>query len=182
MVAHEPSFEQLRARDESAIAALIDQHYAAIYRYLFRLVNDQRVAEDLTQDTFLDVFVSLPQLNNHTRLAAWMYRIATNNAHSYFRRARRFRWLPLDWRSSHSHSHEDRVADSDLVTQAMAALTDEQRSVLLLYAWQGFSCAEIGEMLGKRENAVKMALSRARRRFRDVYAALGGVVDPEVEL
>lgn len=182
MVAHEPSLAQLRAREDGAFVALVDQYYAAIYRYLYRLTQDPHVAADLTQDTFLDAFIALPRLTETVRLNGWMFRIATNNANSHFRRVRRFRWLPLDWRIHQTASYEELIADYDLVSQAMATLTNDQRNVLLLHAWLGFACAEIGEMIHKREDAVKMTLSRARRRFRDAYVSLGGDVDGEVEL
>jgi DNA-directed RNA polymerase specialized sigma24 family protein len=59
----------------------------------------------------------------------------------------------------------------DLVVQALAALSLEQRTCLLLQVWVGLSAAQISAMLGKSESAIKMTLMRARRQFRAAYGA-----------
>ena len=64
---------------------------------------------------------------------------------------------------------EEDVARQDLVRRALDHLSLDQRACLLLYAWTGYTCAEIGEIMGRTPEAVRMLLVRARRRFRELY-------------
>ncbi len=172
MLADQQFLNQLREGVDTAILSLVTQYYAPINRYLYRLTGDPHTADDLTQETFLDAYVALSRLAANSNISAWLYQIATNRARKHRRRARLIRWLPLDLGMCHDTEDEARVIARDSVGQAMAQLSTEQREILLLYTWAGLNCAEIGSVIGKREDAVKMALMRARRRFRQAYESL----------
>lgn len=171
MVADSVLLSQLRARAEPAVEALYKAYYARIYRYLAQLIGDDAVAAELAQDTFLRVYIALPRLADASNLHAWIFQIATRTAYSYQRRQRLISWLPLDTFMCLERSYEQEVEQRDLVRAALGELPVEQRSCLLLHAWAGLSCAEIGSAIGKSENAVRMALVRARRRFHSTYEA-----------
>jgi len=165
---------QLRARAEPAVEALYEDYYARIYRYLAQLVGDDAVAAELAQDTFVKIYIALPRLSDESNLHAWVFQIATRVAYSYQRHRRLIRWLPLDAFVGLDRSYEQEVEQRDAVRAALHELPVDQRSGLLLHAWAGLSCAEIGRVLGKSQNAVRMMLVRARRRFRVAYDSLGG--------
>jgi RNA polymerase sigma-70 factor, ECF subfamily len=166
----DPQFvSQLQGQNETAVLALVDRYYAPIGRYLSRLVGDVQLAEDLTQETFLDAYVALPRLEPASNVSAWLFQIATNRARKHLRRQRLVRWLTLDVLRDHSGSPEEQVTRRDQVGQALAHLPDEYRICLLLQSWGGFSVTEIAEVVGKGEGAVRMTLMRARRRFIALY-------------
>jgi len=166
----DPEFvSQLQLRDEAAMLALVDRFYAPIGRYLVRLLGDVQLAEDLTQETFLDAYVALPRLRSDSNLSAWLFQIATNRARKQLRRQRLVRWLTLDALRDHGGSHEEQVSRRDQVGRAIGQLPDDYRICLLLQIWAGLSVAEIAEIVGKGEDAVRMTLVRARRRFRALY-------------
>ena len=164
-----PSIEQLRAQDHAAFEALSERHYVPIRRYLTRLAGDAEVAAELTQETFLRAYQALPRLADDSDVQGWLYRIATNLAPQHYRHGRLIHWRPLD--SSHAVSSplEEDVARQDLVRRALDQLSLDQRACLLLYSWTGYTCAEIGQLLGRSPEAVRMLLVRARRRFRELY-------------
>lgn len=166
----DPQFVSLlRGQDEAAILALVDRFYAPITRYLCRLLGDPQLAEDLTQEAFLDAYVALPRLAPDSNLSAWLFQIATNRARKHLRRQRLVRWLHLDPFVGHTPGHEEQVARRDAVGRALAQLPDDHRICLLLQTWAGLSTAEIAQTVGKSESAVRMTLVRARRRFRTLY-------------
>ena len=169
-----PAIERLRAQDHAAFALLVEQHYGAVHRYLARLLADPQVAAELVQETFLRAYRSLPRLANDSNLRAWLFRIATNLARQHHRHRRLIGWSDvsrLEGQHTTSTRFEDDVARQDQVRQALARLPLNERICLLLYAWSGYSCPEIGQVLGKSTDAVRMMLVRARRRFRAAYGA-----------
>lgn len=149
--------------------ALVDRYYAPIGRYLARLLGDAQLAEDLTQETFLDAYVALPRLQPDSNLGAWLFQIATNRARKQLRRQRLVRWLTLDALYGHDGEHEEQVVRRDAVGAALARLPADDRICLLLQTWGGLSTAEIAQALGKSDAAVRVTLVRARRRFRELY-------------
>ena len=170
----DPQFvSRLQSREESAVHALVDRYYAPIARYLSRLLDSEQLAEDLTQETFLDAYVAMPRLQPDSHLSAWLFQIATNRARKHLRRQRLVRWLTLDALSGHGASHEEQVARRDAVGAALAHLPEDYRICLLLQTWGGLSASEIARALGKSENGVRMTLMRARRRFRELYQEEG---------
>src|SRR5207248_9347869 len=97
-----------------------------------------------------------------------------NLARQHHRRRRLIGWSDvsrLEGQQATSTRFEDEVAQQDLVRQALERLPLGERICLLLFAWSGYTCAEIGEVLGKSTDAVRMMLVRARRRFRAAYGA-----------
>ncbi len=88
---------------ERVYLRLVGEYQTAILNYIFRLVGDRDVAEDLTQDTFIKAWRALDRLeldgDAEPRRRAWLYRIAHNTATDHLRRRGRLRWLSLDaWR------------------------------------------------------------------------------------
>jgi RNA polymerase sigma-70 factor, ECF subfamily len=174
------SIVRLRAQDHGAFSALIDRQYQPVRRYLARLIGDVEAAADLTQETFLRAYLALPRLTDGSNVAGWLFRIATNLARQHYRRRHLVAWSQLSGQETYellSHGPEEDVTRRDLMDSALAQLPLDQRSCLLLYAWTGYTCAEIGEIVGKSTAAVRMLLVRARRRFRAVYGQGGDNVD-----
>ena len=169
-----PLLERLRAQDHQAFAALMEQHYGAVHRYLARLLADPDSAAELAQETFLRAYRGLPRLAGDSNLGAWLFRIATNLARQHHRHRRLIGWSDvsrLEGQQAAGGRFEDEVAQHDLLRQALERLPLNERICLLLYAWSGYTCPEIGVVLGKSTDAVRMLLVRARRRFRAAYGA-----------
>lgn len=169
LLADQQFVSRLQRQEESAILTLVERYYAPVGRYLSRLLGDAHLAEDLTQEAFLDAYVALPRLRDDSNVGAWLFQIATNRARKHLRRQRLIRWLTLDGNVGQSNGHEEAVVRRDQVGQALAQLPDDYRICLLLQTWGGLRTAEIAQVLGKREQAVRMTLVRARRRFRSLY-------------
>lgn len=160
--------------DEPArrVAELFEQHRGAIYAYVLRLTRDPQLAEEITQDTFLKVHQARAQLSGIQNLRAWVFRIATNTCLTALKRQRRFKWLP--WEAAERLKPPGRddpaqVGQRDAVERALSALSEDYRAALLLFSYHGFRVAEVAEVLGISEGAVKTRVYRAKEMFLRAY-------------
>jgi RNA polymerase sigma-70 factor (ECF subfamily) len=170
---HALALDRVLADHETRFEQLFRDHHSSIYVYLCRLVGDQKQAEDLTQDTFVKAYRSLPRLPVEANARAWLYRIATNTALDWLRRRRLISWLPLFGRDDHPAvrtSFADASLESVTVQQVLGQLPPRYRLPLVLYACQGLSTQEVAEILQISRGAVKTRLFRAREKFRKLYA------------
>lgn len=162
-----------QADDDNAklVAGLFDDYAAAIFAYVWHLVCDRDLAEELLQETFLRVFEARDRLSDVINRRAWVYRVATNTCYSALRRRNRFTWLP--WHSAPDRIYPDAaegLGRQTMVESALGALSPDYRAPLLLFLHEGFSIAEISDALGISEGAVKTRIYRAREMFRRAYA------------
>lgn len=174
--------DRAQAGNSAAFTELFDQYQRPIVNYLYRMVNDREVAEDLAQDTFLKAYRAIDRTDPDLNFRAWIYRIATNTAMSYFRRKRLVQWIPFGPGTPDRGKDlrlAERVGESQLIEQAMAKIGPSHSSILLLRHHQGLSIDEMAEALGIKPNAAKVRLFRARKAFSQAYEAL--TAEREVE-
>lgn len=174
------SFESASALDEAALVAAARRDPAAfgeiyrryvtrLYRYLFSQVGDGHEAEDLTAVVFSAAWESLPRYREQGNFAAWLFRIARNKVKDYFRRRRPT--LSLEEVQPLLHTEWDFLAslEQDDMLQRLAALLEdlnpEQRELLRLRFAADLSYAQIGDLLGRSEAAVKMSVHRLLQRL-----------------
>ena len=157
--------------------ALFHARFHGLFRFLDRLSGEPELAADLAQDTFVRLHErgSLPDKPD-----AWLITVAMNlfrNVRST--RARRRRLLTVSRAElvladpSPSPSHGAETDSPELVRRAMARLSDRERQLLLLIA-DGYRYRDIAAALDLNEASVGTLLSRAKRAFREAYAAEGG--------
>lgn len=170
----------------TVVSALYERHVAAIFTYIYGLVDDWHLAHDLTQETFLQLYQTRERLRDVTNQRAWVYRIASHIALNERKRRRRFVWLPwnqvddeveFSWTMPGQLTLEEEISRRDAINCALAALAPHHRAPLLLYSVYGFRTAEIAEMLGISVVAVKQRLRRGREQFRQAYRAEEGDED-----
>ena len=166
--------EQARAGDKTAFDTLFQHYNARICTYLAHLVGDEEEGCDLAQETFLKAWQTLASLHNEACFNAWLYRIATNIAIDHLRR-RKFRWSR--WISDENGDMstagpEERVAEAELIQQALAKVSLKYRTCLLLQLVANFSQREIATALKISEKSVSIYVSRGSEQFRLAYQRL----------
>jgi RNA polymerase sigma-70 factor (ECF subfamily) len=172
----EPDRPDLSGPDPAAeFGRLFDEHAAALHRYLARRVGTT-IADDLVSDTFLTALRGRHGYDPARAGArAWLYGIASNLLRRHVRDE--VRALQATARLAGVHvsadGHENRVADRldaqrrvALLAGALAALSPDDREVLLLTSWAGLSTAEIAEALDIPAGTVRSRLHRVRRWLR----------------
>lgn len=153
--------------------AFVHQHERQILNYLWRMTGDEQTAFDLSQETFLRAWQHFTKISEYERPRAWLFHVASNLAISHLRQQpgaiADASMLDEDASATNSDPMMHFV-ESDLVRQILHALPPRRRAALILCEVYGFTAEEVGQVLGMTTNAVKMALSRGREQFRQIYA------------
>jgi RNA polymerase sigma-70 factor (ECF subfamily) len=180
----EASDEALMARyadgDGEAFTELFDRYEPRAYAYFLRRTGTPDRAEDLYQELFLRIHRARDDFDPARPFAPWLFRIAHRLLVDDLRRAHRAHELPsagAEW-ASEGPSSEERLAERELLGQALAGLSEEDRHILLAAKWEGVGYAELAAELGKSAAAVRKAASRALRRLRSA-PLLAGTFAPE---
>jgi RNA polymerase sigma-70 factor (ECF subfamily) len=188
---HESSDEDLMAAvlagNRAALAVLVGRYHAPLLGYLYRLVGgDRPLAEDLVQETLLRLLRQRTYQSKRP-FKPWLYTIATNLAHDYFKSAAvRQHWRGGDAEEALLHlsdseaSPEERALAAEQgseVRAALAQLREDYRVVLVLRFYQGFSLQEIAQTLHIPLGTVKSRLSVGVHRLRSVLAPVQKGVD-----
>jgi len=169
--------EQLRRQEDDAFTLIYERHKSQIYNYLYRLSGSSELADDLTHDTFLSAYESLPKLRADSTIAPWLYRIASNRFRDFLRRKKVITWLR--WPESPKSESclactggEELLPERESVQAALRAMKPEYSVCLVLRLAEGFSSEETALILGITPEAVRMRLSRARQMFKSSYTTL----------
>lgn len=169
--------------DTQAFGQLVDRFKDRLFNGMLNVVGSHDEAEDVVQDTFVQAYLKLHTFQGNSKLFTWLYRIAFNNALSRQRRKRND--------ISIEHSREltggdpvDRVEAPDarmlrdervsLIHRALAMLTDEHRSILILREMQDISYEDIASILNINIGTVRSRLSRARGQLKQQLEAFQG--------
>ncbi len=154
--------------DLAAVSDLYNQHVDRIYQYVRYRIGDDQTAEDITAEVFLRAIESLGTYSDRgAPFIAWLYRIAHARVIDFWRMANRRQTAPLE-----DPLLQDGLVDTDeaietdflqhrLLWSALRQLTDDQQNVIILKFVQGLSNAEIAQLIGKTEGAVKALQRRA---------------------
>ena len=161
------------AGDRLAGRALYDTHAPRVYSLAYRLSGDAEKAREFTQDTFIRAFSRLSQFRGEAAFSTWLHRITvtvvSNARRSEVRTARE---VALD--EAHSIEASAAEAEPDLkesIARAVDKLSEAYRTTLILHDIEGYTHAEIAEILGVPEGTSKSRLSAARAQLRDALAA-----------
>ena len=161
------------SQDEDRFARLVREHSSAVGNYLRRRLYPLTPSDldDLVEETFIVVWRRLDSVPTDAELP-WMLGVARNvlrNARRSKNRRSAFE-ATLPPVSDEASAEEHVVADTS-VREALAALSDDDREVLLLNAWDGLDTHALGAYLVISTNAAAVRLSRAQGRFRELLSA-----------
>ena len=175
----DPAIVKRAARGDARAHEIIYRAFAApVYSLCLRFTRVPAQAEDLVQETFIEIMRSIAKFRGEAALGSWIRRIAVSKALMYLRSAWTARGQSLadDWHevtagegaSQGLSNHPDDALDLDA---ALASLPDVSRAVVWLHDVEGFTHKEIAGLMGKTESFSKSQLSRAYRRLRPLLEA-----------
>ncbi len=146
--------------DQEAFAQLYEKHFDSIYRYVALKIGDKAEAEDMTQQVFLKALQSISSFKwKGTPFSAWLYRIAHNQVVDYLRKKARQAIVPLDESPTGSDSNPQLIAEHSLdIEQLISAtrrLTEAQQEVISLRFAGEMSIAQVADVMGKSQGAIK---------------------------
>jgi RNA polymerase sigma-70 factor, ECF subfamily len=153
----------------AAFARLYDQYVQPVYRYLYSRIGDVHAAEDVTSQTFMAAYESLPKYRERGQFSAWLFRIARSKMNDHFRRNRYEVGLEV---AGEILEREDslgaliRAEELSKVRFLINKLNAEEQDLIRLRYVAELSFVEIAELLGKREDAVKKSVYRLLERLK----------------
>jgi RNA polymerase sigma-70 factor (ECF subfamily) len=158
--------------DEVAFRDWYDRTLPHVYRYLLsRCAGDQHLAEELTQQTFIEAVRHAEGFDGRSSVVTWLCGIGRHKLVDYYRRsgrdARRGAQLVL-------FAHRDawrEVETRDAVEYALGEIAPDQRLALIFRYLDGLPVRDVAGALGRTESATESLLSRARESFRRAYEA-----------
>lgn len=180
--------QRVAAGDDAGLDFLISKYRRPILYFMYRMVHNQAIAEELAQEVFLRVYRSRHSYRAEARFSTWLYRIASNLVVNYARDTKHERNAPnvyLDANDPEGGAPPD-VADArpsveqDLLQQERArqvracvmALPERQRMAVLMHKYQELNYKEIGAVLKLSESATKSLLFRAYQTLREELKGL----------
>jgi RNA polymerase sigma factor (sigma-70 family) len=158
--------------DQNAQGKLVQLWYKRIYNFSYKFFMDHDLAMEVSQKTFISMCRSLQGLQDIARFKSWLYKIAVNYCREEARKTKNSRSLSFDvvwnreaedspkWESSGQRfDNPERQLQqqelSDILQEALFALNDEQREVVIMKEYEGLKFREIAEVLNISENTVK---------------------------
>jgi RNA polymerase sigma-70 factor (ECF subfamily) len=168
--------ERAKRGEAEAFEAIFRAHSKMAYSVARRLIKDQDLAQEVVQDTFVDVMRKIGSFRGEAPLGAWIRRIAVNRGlmllRSYWNKHGQ---LTDEETLERYHGGDDPVSigeESDL-SDALATLSPTSRTVVWLYDVEGYTHAEIASLMGKTVSFSKSQLARAHTRLREILGAYG---------
>ena len=166
----------LRAQrgDQLAFERLYERYNDRISRYLIRMVGNDGVGCELTQETFLKAWENLLSLRDPARFSNWLYRIATNTAYNYQNHARLIRTVPWEEYTERAEGlsisgPERLIEETELMKLVLARVSPTYRPCFILYVIEKLPQRQIADLLGIKPTSVGKYISRGKEEFRQIY-------------
>jgi RNA polymerase sigma-70 factor (ECF subfamily) len=170
---------RVKEGDGTSFGVLLEKHRASVIHFVYRLVQEQAIAEELAQEVFLRVYRSRSSYAPTAKFKTWLFRIATHLALNWLRDERHARGqerlddgpadLPARQISDRRPSVEQEMVHEvkrEEIRQAVAALPEKQRAAVLMHKYEEMEYTQIAKVLGCSDSAVKSLLFRAYEALR----------------
>lgn len=152
---------------------LYNRYSDKVYRKCLSFVRDKEIAQDMVQDVLLKVFTQLSKFKGNSRFSTWLYAVTYNYCVEYYRKNNRYTKVDIQEgpdlsESDDSEEKELLAARSHQLKEALDLIPPEEKMILLSKYQDGASIKELMMQLEISESAVKMRLSRARKRIKQI--------------
>ena len=159
---------RVRDGDPASFALLLERHRGPVIHFVYRMVQNQAVAEELAQEVFLDLYNHLGDLQSPAHVEFWLRKVASRRCIDYVRRLRRHPNVGLEDAPEISTVPQQRDPFlTEALRKLIASLPEKSRMVVLLRYQEDLAPAEIAETLDIPLNSVKSCLHRALAMLRE---------------
>ena len=185
--------QRILAGDEAAFASLIRKYRNQVHAQALRHINDFQIAEDIVQETFLQVYQRLETLEDPKLFSKWLHVIVNRRCIAWLRKNRLqigsleetdISEIEKEAYSRYvaaEHAETTAEAQRDLVQKLLAKLKERDREVITLHYFEEMTSSEIGTFLGVSENTIKSRLHRARQRLKKYEFMIQEALDITIE-
>ncbi|NLC43304.1 MAG: RNA polymerase sigma factor [Clostridiales bacterium] len=163
--------------------SLYRQYRKPVFTYLYGLTNNVQVAEDLTQETFLQVIRSIPSFRGDSKVTTWIFGIARNVYRKWIERNKyssvSLESIYYELPDRNDTNIPDAMLESKeknlLINRVISSLTEQQKELIILRDWHGLPYDNIAKIMGRSLSWVKVNIYRSRLEFRKKYKQMEGV-------
>lgn len=185
--------QRILAGDVAAFESLIEKYRKQVHAHTWRRTGDFHIAEDITQDTFLQVYQKLETLEDLTQFSRWLYAIVNRLCIAWYRKNRIHTEsfeetdeseIECDAYSRYVASEQVKttaIVQRDVVQKLLTKLKDSDRQVVTLHYFNEMTYSEIGSYLGVSESTIKSRLHRARKRLKKYEFMIQEALDITLE-
>ncbi|PWT96906.1 MAG: RNA polymerase subunit sigma-24 [Terriglobia bacterium] len=171
--------QRAQSGDETAFREIVERYQSKVFSIIHGIVRQRNDVEDIAQQVFAKVYLSLKSFDFRSSLITWIYKITVNECFDYLRK-RKVRRLVYESdlsedevrRVENSEPAVDRqtpvdssLAQRDYILKLLTRVSEEERMLLMLKEVEGFSVEELAEKTGMNENTIKVKLFRARQKL-----------------
>ncbi len=168
-----------QAGEEAAFREIVERYQSKVFSIIHGIVRSRNDVEDIAQQVFAKVYVSIRSFDFRSSLVTWLYKITVNECFDYLRK-RKVRKLVYESdmseeevrRAENTEPTVDRqvpqdtaLAQRDYVVKLLSRVSDEERTLLMMKEVEGYSVEELAKMTGMNENTIKVKLFRARQKL-----------------
>ena len=165
-----PPLQPSRAKVNERATALLDRHGESILRLAYSYLHNQSDAEDILQDTLIQYLRTAPVLESPAHEKAWLLRVAGNLSKNLLR-AQGYRQADQLEETLVAQERED----LSYVWEAVKALPVPYREAIHLFYYEGYSTAQIAQILDQKESTVRSRLKRGREKLKPLLEEVGAL-------
>ncbi|HUP04522.1 MAG TPA: sigma-70 family RNA polymerase sigma factor [Bryobacteraceae bacterium] len=170
---------RIQAGDEAAFREVVERYQSKVFSIIHGIVRRRNDVEDIAQQVFAKVYLSIGSFDFRSSLITWIYKITVNECFDYLRK-RKVRKLVYESDLSEDESRRvensqpvvDRqeaadasLARRDYILKLLSRVSGEERQLLMLKEVEGYSVEELAARTGMNENTIKVKLFRARQKL-----------------
>lgn len=149
--------------DAEAFAELYQNIYQNLYRFALYMLGNPADAEDVVSDAVTDAFVTIAKLRSEEAFEGWVFRILSNKCR---RKRKEYVNKPLEWKEEIGDmSGADELIDNYHLRKVFGELEDEDRMIIGMHVFGGYTSREISEITGINANTVRSRESRALKKM-----------------
>ena len=145
--------------DNEFINRIVRQYSDMIFRIAIQYTKNRADAEDIMQEVFFSL-IKKPFFNSEEHLKAWLIRVTINRSKNYLKALKKRNTVALSTVENYLTEKQSIMLDE------LQELSEKDRNIIYLFYYEGYKAKEIADILGKKEKAVLMCLSRARARLK----------------
>jgi len=164
---------QAKHGDAKAFESFVERFWKPVHALAYRFTGSRQEAEDLCQEVFLRVHLNLESFRGEGKAFTWLYRVAMNVCLNWKRKRREIPMLEVAEQKSQRSTSEDAVVRLE-IQDALQGLSAQDRLLLILRKFYGFSYPEIAEMLS-------IPVEKVRSRLHDAKVRLAKRLEPFLE-
>lgn len=185
MESHDSQYiEKALSGDEQAFASLVHAYLAPLYSFVFLIMRDKDMSEDVVQETFIKAWKYLKRFDQKQNFKTWLYTIAKNTAFDYLKKKKATPFssfedpegsLPFDKDLAEAPDVIERLSHEEalqVLDQALTQIPPLYRTLLILVYREDFDLREASVVLGEPYNTVKSRHQRALKKLQEVAQKL----------